>query len=171
MGPVLRIVIALVLVPGIAAAATYADVLSDPGVAWITDVVPALPADRPAMRQTAKAFVPDVLVVPVGSSIVFPNDDPFIHSVYSTSPENAFDLGLYETGPGKAVTFAAAGVVELRCHIHGSMHATILVVDGPSARTTTAGERYAIDGVRPGRHVLHVWSSAHGESVRTIVVR
>lgn len=173
MGPLVGafLALALALVPGVVAAATYADVLGEPGVVWITDVVPAPPADRPAMRQAAKAFVPDLLVVPVGTSVVFPNDDAFIHSVYSTSPGNAFDLGLYETGPGKAVTFAAPGVVEVRCHIHGSMHATILVVDGPFARTTSAGERYTIDGVRPGRHALHIWTSAHGESVRPIVVR
>jgi plastocyanin len=158
-------------VPARAPAATFADVLALPGVAWISDTVPALPSERPTMRQTQRAFVPELLVVPVGASVVFPNDDAFYHSVYSTSPGNAFDLGLYDTGPGKAVTFASAGIVDIRCHVHGSMHATIVVVDGPFARTVTPNERYAIDGVRPGRHTLHVWSSERGESVRTIVVR
>lgn len=157
--------------PGAAQAATFSDVSSEPGVVWITDVTPPIPADRPAMHQTSRAFVPQLLIVPVGSSVIFPNDDPFIHSVYSTSPSNPFDLGLYENGPGKAVTFAAPGIVEVRCHIHGSMHATIVVVDGPYARTAVAGDRYVIDGVRPGRHTLHTWSAEHGESTRPVVVR
>ena len=163
--------LALALVPIGASAATFSDVLAVPGVAWISDVAPAIPQERPPMRQTMKAFVPELLVVPVGTSVVFPNDDPFYHSVYSTSRANAFDFGLYDNGPGKAVTFAKPGVVEIRCHVHGSMHATILVVDGPFAKTTAPEQRFTIDGVRPGRHALHVWSADRGENVRTIVVR
>lgn len=67
----------LALFPGVASAATFSDVLAERGVAWISDVVPAMPAERPSMRQTQKAFVPELLVVPVGTSVVFPNDDAF----------------------------------------------------------------------------------------------
>lgn len=162
---------ALALAPVAAGAATYSDVLPEPGVAWISGAPAAVATDRPAMRQTARTFVPDLLVVPVGSSVTFPNDDAFYHSVYSVSPGNAFDLGLYDTGPGKAVTFAVPGVVDIRCHVHGSMHATIVVVDGPVARTTQPGERFRIDGVAPGRRTLHVWTPEGGESSRPVVVK
>ena len=112
-----------------------------------------------------------MLVVPVGSSVTFPNDDAFYHSVYSLSAGNAFDLGLYDTGPGKSVTFAVSGIVEIRCHVHGSMHATIVVVDGPATRTTQPGERFRLDGIKPGRRTLHVWTPDGGEIRRTVVVK
>lgn len=161
---------AVAFAPLAAGAATYADVMAAPGVAWISGT-PPVPADRLTMRQTARAFVPDVLVVPAGSSVTFPNDDAFYHSVFSTSPGNAFDMGLYDTGPGKSVSFAVPGIVDIRCHVHGSMHATVVVVDGPFARTTQPGERFRLDGLKAGRRTLHVWTPDGGETTRSVVVR
>jgi hypothetical protein len=102
--------------------------------------------------------------------VAFPNDDAFYHSVYSVSPSNPFDIGLYDTGPGKLVTFDNPGIVDVRCHVHGSMHATIVVVDGPYVVTTRPGDTYKLDVPR-GRHVLHVWTDGSPVVSSTIVVR
>jgi plastocyanin len=134
---------------------------------WVTDVAP-VPATDVAIHQTMKAFVPDFAIVPVGTSIAFPNDDPFYHSVYSDSPGNAFDIGLYDTGPGKSVRFDVPGIVEIHCHVHGTMHAIVVVVDGPYAQTTMPNQRVRIDGISPGRHVVHVWTG--GSTVATTAV-
>jgi plastocyanin len=160
--------VALIAAP--AAAATYRGVAKAPGVVWITGPLPAAAADL-AIHQTSKTFVPDVLVVPAGASVQFPNDDAFYHSVYSISPSNPFDLGLYDTGPGKSVEFDATGIVEVRCHVHGSMHATIVVVDGPYAATTAPYQGYRLDGLTRGPHVLHVWTEGIAVSSTPIVVR
>jgi hypothetical protein len=109
--------------------------------------------------------------VPAGASVRFPNDDEFYHSVYSISPSNPFDLGLYDNGPGKTVEFDTPGIVEVRCHVHGSMHATIVVVDGPFVTTTQPNERYELDGIARGPHVLHVWTDGDTVTSTNIVVR
>src|ERR1700761_8335813 len=96
-----------------AMAATYSDVLPLPGVVWIAGALPPPPRVA-AIHQTMRAFVADLLVVPVGTNVTFPNDDPFDHSVYSQSPGNAFDIGLYGAGPGKSVRFGAQGIVDIR---------------------------------------------------------
>ncbi len=153
-----------------AQAATYRGVASAPSVVWISGDMPA-PVPSAAIHQTSKTFVPALLVVPAGSSVRFPNDDQFYHSVYSDSPSNPFDLGLYDNGPGKSVEFDNAGVVEVRCHVHGSMHATIVVVDGPYVVTVKPNERYRIAGVRPGLRVLHVWSEGGTITATPVVVR
>jgi plastocyanin len=145
-------------------AATYSGVAAVPSVVWLTADPPAAAPDA-SMRQTQKAFVPQVLVVPIGTTVHFPNDDKFYHSVYSDSPSNPFDLGLYDTGPGKAVVFENTGVVEIRCHVHGSMHATVVVVNGPYVVTTHPNERFHIDGVPSGPRALHVWTD--GTNVTT----
>jgi plastocyanin len=152
-----------------AQAATFTGIASGPGVMWITGDAPTT-ADA-KIQQTMKAFVPALLVVSAGSSVQFPNDDSFYHSVYSDSPSNPFDLGLYDTGPGKSVVFSNPGVVDIRCHIHGSMHATLVVVDGPFVVTTHPGERYHIDGVAPGQHVLHVWTDGTAFSSANVTVK
>ena len=154
-----------------AQAATYSGIAGSPGVVWITGGTPAPLADA-SIRQTAKAFVPDVLVITPGTAVRFPNDDRFFHSVYSDSPSNPFDLGLYDNGPGKSVVFENTGVVEVRCHVHGAMHATIVVVDGPFAVTahpkTTV---FASTACRHGPHALHVWTDGTRVATTHIVVK
>jgi plastocyanin len=151
-------------------AATYTAIASAPGVVWISGGAPAPRADA-AIRQTQKAFVPALLVISPGTTVRFPNDDRFYHSVYSDSPSNPFDLGLYDNGPGKSVVFENTGVVDIRCHVHGTMHATVVVADGPFAITTRANERYRIDGVTPGPHALHVWMDGTSVATTYIVVK
>ena len=153
-----------------AAAASFTGFAKVPTIAWITQGAPS-PGAEAAVRQTAKVFVSDVLVVTVGTAVRFPNDDNYFHSVYSESPGNTFDLGLYDTGPGKSITAAAPGVIDVRCHVHGSMHATIVVVDGPFARTAGADQSFRIDGVTPGAKTLHVWSGGSDVKTTSIVVK
>jgi plastocyanin len=161
----------LALAPAAVGAATFSDALAQPGVVWLSGGPLPTFDDPLQVRQTGRTFVPDLLVVPLGASVAFPNDDPYYHSVFSSSPNDPFDLGLYDKGPGKVLTFTATGAVEVRCHIHASMRATVIVVDGPFARTTQPGERYHFDNIRPGRRTLHEWTLATGETTRTIVVR
>jgi plastocyanin len=154
-----------------ATAASYSAIAAHPGVVWVTQTGGETPPPMAGaeIRQTGKTFVPDLLVVPVGTSVRFPNDDGFYHSVYSESPSNPFDIGLYDTGPGKSVVFDQPGVVTIRCHVHGSMHATLIVVDGPFATTTTPNQRYTIAGLVSGVHELHSWSG--GDAVETTTIR
>lgn len=161
--------LAIVCAPAAASAATYSGVIAQPSVVWITGPG-ADPVANAEIRQTSKAFVPAVLVIPVNSGVTFPNDDAFYHSVYSVSPGNPFDLGLYDTGPGKTVVFQNAGIVDVRCHVHGVMHATIVVVDGPYAMTTHPNERYKLSASR-GTHLLHVWTDGSPVQTSTVVVK
>jgi hypothetical protein len=48
-----------------------------------------------------------VLVIPVGSTVSFPNHDPFNHNVFSLSDEQPFDLGLY--GGAKPARYGFSG--------------------------------------------------------------
>ncbi|HEY1977671.1 MAG TPA: hypothetical protein VGG89_14050 [Candidatus Baltobacteraceae bacterium] len=116
------------------------------------------PADRAAagefvMRNVGLAFKPEMIVVPAGSRVRFSNEDPLYHSIYSTDEANGFDLGYYDTGPGKTVTFTRPGVVPLRCHIHASMHGTIVVAGGPYALVRDG--RFEIDGLPPEKYTIH----------------
>src|SRR5450755_1781667 len=47
------------------------------------------------MDQVDRAFVPDLLVVPVGSTVSFPNSDSVSHQIYSFSSSKRFQLPLY----------------------------------------------------------------------------
>ena len=76
-------------------------------------------------------FVPDVTVVPVGSSVSFPNSDDVSHQVYSFSPARRFQLPLYRGKPHAPVVFDQPGIVTLGCNIHDNMVAYIVVTPAP----------------------------------------
>jgi hypothetical protein len=153
-----------------ACAATVRGTLAAQGIVWISDGSPPPVVPEQLMRQHNKTFIPDQLVVPIGSSVRFPNDDNFYHSVYSASDPDPFDIGFYDTGPGKLVTFSTAGVDLITCHIHATMHAAVVVVDGPWARTDADGQSFILNNVRPGVHDLHVWSLTGGEKKMQVSV-
>jgi plastocyanin len=63
-------------------------------VVWLDTRRPVQPVTA-EITTSEKSFSPHVLVVPAGSTVSFPNHDPFNHNVFSLSEEQPFDLGLY----------------------------------------------------------------------------
>jgi len=140
------------------------------GVAWVSDGSNPPPVAATVISQSYKAFSPAIMVITQGSTVHFRNDDTVDHSVYSISPADPFDLGIYEPGPGKDVVFAHPGTIAVRCHIHRHMHAELIVVDGPFVKLDAAGS-WTLNDVRIGTHVVHTWTEDAGETTRTVTVR
>ncbi len=109
------------------------------------------------MAQEKRQFVPVMMVVPVGTQVLFPNRDTVRHHVYSFSPTKKFELKLYTGTPAKPVLFDQAGVVVLGCNIHDQMTGWILVVDTPYYTSSSATGKAQIDNVAPGTYKLRSW--------------
>ena len=106
---------------------------------------------------TDKTYAPHVVVVPVGSTVRFPNHDPFNHNVFSVSEPNSFDLGLYGRGEAKSHTFDHPGLVRVYCNVHPRMVAYVLVMENRYYAQPGTDGSFAIDNVPAGRYRLHVW--------------
>lgn len=127
------------------------------------------PAVKPPRRQTGaftmttrnKTFLPHVMAVPVGSSISFPNEDPISHNLFSLSPGQTFDLGLYRRGPGKSQKFTTAGVVNVYCNVHPNMSAVVHVMNTPYYGFADATGAFSLD-VPPGKYRLTAWNEQGG---------
>lgn len=109
------------------------------------------------MAQRNIAFDPHVLIVPVGSTVTFPNRDKVRHHVYSFSKVKSFNLKLYGHEQIPSVLFDKPGVVSLGCNIHDTMSGFILVVDTPFAMQTDANGHVFITGVPPGGATIRLW--------------
>lgn len=110
------------------------------------------------MAQEKRQFVPSVMVVPVGSEVLFPNRDTVRHHVYSFSPTKKFELKLYTGTPSKPVLFDQPGVVLLGCNIHDQMVGWILVVETPYfAKSPADTGKAQLDNVAPGTYRLRTW--------------
>lgn len=109
------------------------------------------------MAQKNITFVPHVLIVPIGSTVTFPNRDKVRHHVYSFSKPKRFDLKLYGKDETRSILFDKAGVVALGCNIHDTMSGFVLVVDTPYAVQTDANGRATIGGVPAGAAAVRIW--------------
>lgn len=132
-------------------------------VVWLTPAGEATSRRRPAagrrfrIDQQNKTFSPHVLVVPVGSFVDFPNLDPIFHNVFSLFDGRRFDLGLYEAGTTRGVSFPRPGVCFVFCNIHPDMSAVVVVVDSPYYAQSGAAGTIALADVPPGRYRMSVW--------------
>lgn len=120
----------------------------------------AKPLAKAEMAQEQKQFLPEVLVVPVGTQVHFPNRDSVRHHVYSFSPAKKFELKLYTGTPANPVQFDQPGIVVLGCNIHDRMVGWVVVVDTPYyALSPQSGGRAQLEGVPAGTYTLRVWHS------------
>ena len=133
-------------------------------VVWLVPLDTVRPirfnAERPNYRmvQHNKTFEPNLLVVPMGSVVVFPNLDPWFHSVFSLYRGKRFDLGLHEAGSRQEVRFDRPGASYVFCNIHPEMVAVVLTVDSEFYGISDKAGHISIAAVPPGRYVLRVWS-------------
>jgi plastocyanin len=120
--------------------------------------------------QKDEAFDPAVLPITRGSTVEFPNSDPYFHNVFSLSRVATFDLGRYPRGATRARTFNRAGLVKVYCHLHSHMSASILVFDHDLFTVPSPDGTFRIDDVPAGRYTLTAWHERIGESARRIDV-
>jgi plastocyanin len=140
-------------------------------VVWLTGV--SAPEAMPVATEMAtegKQFVPHVRIVPLGSSIVFPNHDPFNHNVFSLSAERVFDLGLYGRGEAKSVQFDKEGVVRVYCNVHAQMRGLVLVLGSTLFVQPGADGSFRLEGVPPGEYRLHAWHERAAEVTQVLRV-
>jgi plastocyanin len=122
------------------------------------------------VAQLDRRFSPDLVVVPAGSSVSFPNMDPIFHNVFSLSKSKSFDLGSYDKGDTRVVTFPKPGIVDVYCHLHPNMHSTVVVT--PSrwyAQPSPSGE-YALPNLPPGRYTIVAWHKSAGFFRKTVQI-
>jgi plastocyanin len=131
-------------------------------VVWLTPIgahAPARPFPNHPLRLTQhnKSFEPHLLVVPVGAVVQFPNRDPFFHNVFSLFEGKRFDLGLYEAGTTRNVSFDRPGVSYIFCNIHAEMSAVVIALDSPYFGISDPKGEVVIPQVPTGRYTLRGW--------------
>ncbi|HEX4037345.1 MAG TPA: hypothetical protein VHX37_04730 [Acidobacteriaceae bacterium] len=140
-----------------------------PALIWLealpgTASPPFAPHGHYTLVQKNRTFSPHLQVIPVGSVVEFPNKDPFFHNVFSLFGGKRFDLGLYEAGSSKSVTFSRKGVSYIFCNIHPEMSAIVITLDTPLYAIADAQDGFRLRRIPPGDYTLHLWAEGVPQS-------
>ncbi len=125
----------------------------------------------PKIVQADMDFQPRVLPVVRGTTVGFPNEDNVFHNVFSLSKPKPFDLGIYEVGETRTVTFEETGLVRVFCNIHPKMASFVLVLQNPHFAVTDAEGRFVLTGLPDGEYTLRSWHELGGGTTQKVVLR
>lgn len=144
----------------------------DPGsaVVWLEDAGSSAGAGRFDVETRDKTFAPEVLAVPVGSTVRFPNRDDIRHNVFSVSRGNAFDLGLYGKGETKEITLREPGIVRVYCNVHPQMAMVVVVCPTSRFARVRKDGTFEIANAPAGKYRIRVWDPKGGEAEQPVVV-
>jgi plastocyanin len=145
-------------IPDVVLVAAPADGSAPPSIAK-TNAPPAI------MDQINKEFVPEILVIRVGTAVLFPNSDSVAHQVYSFSPAKRFALPLYRGRQYPPLIFDQPGVITLGCNIHDHMVGYIVVTESQHFAKSDANGRAVLKALMPGTYRITAWHPRFNESI------
>ena len=122
------------------------------------------------MQQRDRRFEPDLLIVPAGSKVVFPNIDPIFHNIFSLSHAKPFDLGYYAEGKSREIVFSRPGIVQVYCHVHPEMYGVVVVTSSRWTARPDAHGRFSWSDVPPGQYRVMIWQRSAGMIQKAISV-
>jgi plastocyanin len=131
---------------------------------------PATEFPKASIEQRDRRFVPDLMVIPAGATVSFPNFDPIFHNVFSLSKAKSFDLGNYREGQSRLVTFPVPGLVAVYCHLHSNMAASIVVAPSRWAVRVDKEGAFSLKDVPAGTYTVVAWHKTAGTFRKTVTI-
>ncbi len=128
------------------------------------------PTQPATMLQTNRRFEPDIVVIPAGASVAFPNGDPIFHNVFSLSKAKSFDLGNFPKGESRTVLFPVPGIVYVNCRLHPNMAGTVVVTPNRWYARPGKDGQYSLHDLPPGTYTIVAWHKAAGMIRKTVQV-
>jgi hypothetical protein len=128
------------------------------------------PPPTPELIQTNGHFEPRVVSVVAGRDVVLRNADRVWHGVFSVSKPGAFDLGKRAPGRVDTLQFDAPGVVALRCELHPSESAFVVVTPNHASVAANVNGEWRLPELPEGRYALRAWAPGREELRREVEI-
>ena len=126
--------------------------------------------EHKTIEQQSLTFVPKVTTIPVGSTIVFTNNDKLNSSITSFSPTKKFNVDKLDSGISKKFTFDKSGVVQLLSKPHAEMTGWVIVTKNQYAAVTEQDGKFTIPNVPAGTYEITAWSEKLKPQGKTTVI-
>jgi plastocyanin len=111
--------------------------------------------------QIGLMFQPHVLVVPVGATVDFQNNDSVQHNLFWPSINGnkklGHNLGTWPKGEKRSFQFDQPGAIPLLCNVHPEMSGYLVVSPTPYFAETDGGGNFKISNVPDGKYNVVAW--------------
>jgi plastocyanin len=115
------------------------------------------------------AFVPSIVVIVAGGSVIFTNTDPVTHNVFSPDNEK-WNLGEIPQNGSAVRRFDTPGNYAVLCNLHPSMIAYLVVSPSSFFARTNAEGAYVIKNVPAGTYHVTAWVPRLKSVTETVTV-
>ena len=127
------------------------------------------PARPVTIDQKGMKFVPHVLAVQKGGTVLFTNHDNVRHNIF-TPDGDKYNLGTWGMGESKPHTFTATGIYHQLCNVHPEMGGIIMVLDNPFFAVTGDDGKFTIPNVPPGKYTIKTWGEKLPDTSHEVAV-
>jgi plastocyanin len=126
----------------------------------------------PVIDQVGCRYVPHVVPIEAGQSVVFGSSDATLHNVHVLSEKGAA-MNRALTGAGQRlppVRFVEPEFVRVKCDVHPWMNCWIAVLDGPYFAVTDDRGEFEIRNVPAGQYTLATWHERFEPMMQSVTV-
>ncbi len=129
------------------------------------------------LDQKGCQYIPYVMAIQTGQTLLVKNSDPLLHNVHATpvkaegSKNKETNLPQLAGGPDLEFTFPSAEkFLRFKCDVHPWMFAYVTVVDHPYFDVSAKDGTFRIKNVPPGKYTLEASHRKAGELTKEIEV-
>jgi hypothetical protein len=123
------------------------------------------------MDQKQCAFIPRVVIVPVGGTVEFLNSDRLLHNVRSNGKENPPFNRAQPHARSIAFSFKQPERLRVDCDLHSWMRGWVVIAEHPFYAITNEQGEFTLGNVPQGKYTLQVWQETLGTITQEIVVK